>query len=164
MSRADKAKEYFLSGYNCAQAVLLAFSDATGPEGEVAARIALPFGGGMGRLRLTCGAFSGAAMVLGMSLSKADVEPENKREVYVAVQEIARRFKEENGSLICGELLTDARVSVDTVPSPEKRTSDYYKKRPCAEIVYSAAKITEEYLCEKGFIKEQRENRDTDRL
>ncbi|MBS1400759.1 MAG: C_GCAxxG_C_C family protein, partial [Clostridia bacterium] len=98
MSRADAAKEYFMKGYACAQAVLLAFSDVTGLEAETALKISLPFGGGMGRLRLTCGTVSGAVMVLGTVFSKAEINPENKKEVYAAVQEFSGRFKAENGS------------------------------------------------------------------
>ena len=144
MSRADIAKENFLKGYTCAQAVLLAFSDLTHADEETAKKISLPFGGGTGRLRLTCGSLSGAVMALGLLFSDTKTDPENKREVYAAVQELAARFKAENGSLICGELLTGAHLKA------EARTAEYYKKRPCPELVYSAAKILEEYLEEKG--------------
>ena len=146
MSRADIAKENFLKGYTCAQAVLLAFSDLTHADEETAKKISLPFGGGTGRLRLTCG----SVMVLGLLFSDTKTDPENKREVYAAVQELAARFKAENGSLICGELLTGAHLKADTAAVPEARTAEYYKKRPCPELVYSAAKILEEYLEEKG--------------
>ena len=148
MSRADIAKENFLKGYTCAQAVLLAFSDLTHADEETAKKISLPFGGGTGRLRLTCGSLSGAGMALGLLFLGTKTDPENKREVYAAVQELAARFKAENGSLICGELLTGAHLKADTAAAP--RTAEYYKKRPCPELVYSAAKILEEYLEEKG--------------
>lgn len=150
MSRADKAKEYFLNGYNCAQAVILAFSEVTELSEEDAMKLSLPFGGGMGRLRLTCGAVSGATMVIGAVLAKTGTDPENKKEVYAAVQEFARRFKEENGSIICGELLTGAHLKSDTDSTPEARSAEYYKKRPCPELVYSAADILERFLEEKG--------------
>ena len=150
MSRADIAKENFLKGYTCAQAVLLAFSDLTHADEETAKKSSLPFGGGTGRLRLTCGSLSGAVMALGLLFSDTKTDPENKREVYAAVQELAARFKAENGSLICGELLTGAHLKADTAAAPEARTAEYYKKRPCPELVYSAAKILEEYLEEKG--------------
>lgn len=150
MSRADAAKEYFMKGYACAQAVLLAFSDVTGLDAETALKISLPFGGGMGRLRLTCGTVSGAVMVLGTVFSKAEINPENKKEVYAAVQEFSGRFKAENGSVVCGELLTGAHLKADTASVPEARGAEYYRKRPCPELVYSAAKILEEYLEERG--------------
>lgn len=150
MSRADAAKEYFMNGYACAQAVLLAFSDVTGMKEETALKISLPFGGGMGRLRLTCGTVSGAVMVLGTAFSKAETDLENKKEVYAAVQEFCGRFKSENGSIICGELLTGAHLKAATDSVPEARSEEYYKKRPCPDLVYSAAKILEEYLKERG--------------
>lgn len=146
MSRADIAKENFLKGYTCAQAVLLAFSDVTGTDEETAMKISLPFGGGMGRMRLTCGAVSGMVMALGLILSRAEVDSSNKREVYAAVQELAGKFKTENGSVVCGELLSGAHLKASTEAIPEERTAEYYKKRPCPELVYSAAKILEEYL------------------
>lgn len=130
--------------------MLLAFSDLTHADEETAKKISLPFGGGTGRLRLTCGSLSGAVMALGLLFSDTKTDPENKREVYAAVQELAARFKAENGSLICGELLTGAHLKADTAAAPEARTAEYYKKRPCPELVYSAAKILEEYLEEKG--------------
>ncbi len=92
MSRAELAKANFLKGYACAQAVLLAFSDVTGLDEGTAMKISLPFGGGMGRLRLTCGTVSGAAAVLGMVLAGPGVDPANKRLGYGAVQEFSRRF------------------------------------------------------------------------
>ena len=144
MSRADLAKENFLNGYACAQAVFLAFSDLAGMDKETAMKISLPFGGGLGRLRLTCGAVSGAAAVLGLVLAKSEVDPENKREVYAAVQAFCRRFVAENKSLNCGELLRAAGLPAETQPSPEERSAEYYRKRPCPQLVYSAAKILEE--------------------
>ncbi len=157
MSRAELAEEYFLQGYACAQAVLLAFSDVTGLDKETALKISLPFGGGMGRLRLTCGAVSGMTMALGLVLSKGEISPENKREVYAAVQELARRFTEKNGSVVCGDLLTGAHIKTNAEPSPEARSAEYYKKRPCPELVRSAAQILEEYLEERGVCQKTEE-------
>lgn len=152
MSRADTAKEYFVKGYTCSQATLLAFSDLIGTDGEVAQKFALPFGGGMGRLRLTCGAVSGAVAAIGLISGKAGVDPENKKEVYAAVREFAERFIERNGSLICGELLTGAGVRATTEITAEPRNEEYYKKRPCPDLVFSAAEILEEYLRERGIL------------
>lgn len=158
MSRGELAKDYFLRGYACAQAVVMAFSDLTGVEEELAMRLALPFGGGLGRLRLTCGAVSGAAIVLGLIMGDSKVNPANKKEVYAAVQEIARRFTALNGSVVCGDLLTGAHLKVDTSAEPEARSAEYYKKRPCPELVRSAAEILEAYLTEKNLIGEDQKN------
>jgi C_GCAxxG_C_C family probable redox protein len=141
----EKAYELFTNGYNCAQAVLLAFSDLTGLDDETAARLSSSFGGGLGRMREVCGAVSGAAMVLGLLKGYADpADPSAKKEHYHRVQEFCRRFKEANGSIVCRELLS----GVQTVEGrdPEQRTEAYYKKRPCPEIVRRAAKILDEML------------------
>ena len=133
MSRAERAKAYFLAGYNCAQSVVLAFREELGVEEETLARLSLPFGGGMGRLREVCGAVSGAAMCLGLLFPERD-----KAGVYALVQEVALRFREENGSYRCGELLSGASVPADRSPSPEARTP------ACA------ARILEEVCKEQG--------------
>ncbi len=151
MSRKERAKEYFLQGYACSQAVALAFSDVCGVDEATLSKIMLPFGGGMGRLRLTCGAVSGMAAVVGLFVAEGEHSPENKKETYAAVQELCARFKEEYGSLICGELLS-GKVPVEVGGVAETRTQEYYKKRPCAEMVGFAAQILEEYLREKGKI------------
>ncbi|MBQ5930255.1 MAG: C_GCAxxG_C_C family protein [Clostridia bacterium] len=152
MSRAERAKELFVQGYACSQAVALAFSDLLDMnEGDIA-KLTLPFGGGLGRLRLTCGAVSGMAVVVGLLFADEAVSPENKKNVYAITQEVSEKFKAENGSLICADLLAGANLQVSVGGEAEKRSVDYYKKRPCADIVYSAAKILEEYLIEKGII------------
>ena len=144
MTRAERARENFRLGYNCAQAVMLAFADRIGLSEEQAAALAKPMGAGMGRLRETCGAVSGAVMCLGLLYPDM-----GKGEMYALVQEFAGRFKEENGSYNCGELLSGAGVAAGSSPAPEARTAAYYKKRPCAELVYSAARIFEEMTEEK---------------
>ncbi|MBO4339532.1 MAG: C_GCAxxG_C_C family protein [Clostridia bacterium] len=142
---AKTAEELFKNGCNCSQAVLLAFSDVTGLDDETALKLASSFGGGMGRMREVCGAVSGALMVLGIAKGYSDLsDAEAKKEHYALVQEFARCFKEENGSIICRELLAGVKTEEGTVP--EKRTDEYYKKRPCGELCFTAAKITEELL------------------
>ena len=142
---AKTAEELFKNGCNCSQAVLLAFSDVTGLEDETALKLASSFGGGMGRMREVCGAVSGALMVLGIAKGYSDLsDSDAKKEHYALIQEFARRFKEENGSIICRELLSG--VKTENGVSPEKRTDEYYKKRPCSELCFTAAKITEELL------------------
>ena len=146
MSRAEKAKEYFEAGYACSQAVALAFSDLVNVSELDLAKLALPFGGGMGRLRLTCGAVSGMGIILGLLFAGEENTPENKKNVYAITQELCGKFKEENGSLICKELLEGVKIPVQIGGVAETRTSEYYKKRPCGELVYTAAHILEEYL------------------
>lgn len=149
MSRAERAKEYFLQGYACSQAVALAFADLTGVDEETLSKITLPFGGGMGRLRLTCGAVSGMAAVAGLLFAKSENTPENKKNTYATVQELCAKFKEANGSLICGELLAGMKLPVEVGGVAEPRTAEYYKKRSCAEMVACAAKILDEYIRQK---------------
>ena len=149
MDHAEKARELFLEGYNCAQSVFCAFNDLTGFDRETAARLASSFGGGMGRLREVCGAVSGALLVLGLLCGYSDPnDPDAKTEHYRMVQEFACRFKEINGTIICRELLE----GVNTKPGsePEARTAEYYAERPCLRYVGDAAKIAEDMLRERG--------------
>ena len=150
MSRAERAKAFFLQGYNCSQAVALAFADVMGLSEEIISKITQPFGGGMGRLRLTCGAVSGMATVVGMVFANAELSAEGKKETYAIIQRLCGEFQSQNGSLICKELLTGAHLQVDVGGEAEQRTKEYYKKRPCAELVYCAADILEKYLTEQG--------------
>jgi C_GCAxxG_C_C family probable redox protein len=146
MSRAERAKEYFLQGYACSQAVALAFADLIGlNEGDIS-KIMLPFGGGFGRLRLTCGAVSGMAAVIGMLYAEAENTPENKKKTYAIVQELCGKFQAETGSLICAELLSGMKVPVEIGGEAEARTQEYYKKRSCADMVALAAQILDDYI------------------
>ncbi|MBP5707258.1 MAG: C_GCAxxG_C_C family protein [Spirochaetales bacterium] len=142
--RAAKAKEYFQSGYNCAQSVLMAFADKTNLTEEQIISIAAPFGAGMGRMREVCGTVSGMFMAAGLILGKDSGTPQGKNEMYAITQEFANEFKKRNGSIICRELL--AGVPVTSGTNAEPRTQEYYKKRPCADLCYDAAEILEEYL------------------
>ena len=152
MSRAEIAKEKFLQGYACSQAVALAFCDVMGMDEATVSKMMLPFGGGLGRLRLTCGAVSGMASVIGMVFADAESSPDNKKAVYAIVQELCGRFQAETGSLICSELLSGMKVPVQVGGVAEARTEEYYKKRSCADLVALAAQIVEAYLQEKGII------------
>ena len=152
MSRAETAKEYFTQGYACSQAVALAFADVCGVDKETLTKITLPFGGGMGRLRLTCGAVSGMAAMVGLFCSKAENNPENKKNTYAIVQTLCGKFKEQTGSLLCGELLSGMNVPVEVGGTAEARTPQYYQKRSCADLVYLAAEILENYLTEQGIL------------
>lgn len=143
--RAQRARENFLGGKTCAQAVLLAFSDLLEADEKTLAALSRPFGGGMGRLRLTCGAVSGAVMALGLFFPGSD-----KSALYALVQEYAARSEARNGSIVCMQLLTGAGVRADTSASAEPRTAEYYKKRPCPDLVYGAAELLGEMLRERG--------------
>lgn len=149
IDRALKAKLLFEEGYNCAQSVFLAFEDLHGMDRKTATMIASPFGGGMGRLREVCGAFSGMLMVLGCLSGYEDPHNyEEKSKNYMDVQLLAKEFAECNGSYICRNLLgLDSNIEFD--PKPEPRTKEYYNKRPCKDIVASATEILDNYLKEK---------------
>ena len=144
MDKGQIAIENFKTGLNCCQAVVLAFKSELGLNEELIKKMAIVFGGGLGRQRLTCGAVSGMCMVLGMLKSDGS----DKLKIYSLVQKACAEFKEQVGSIICGELL-EAQNTVDTNPKPEERTDAYYKKRPCAELCAIAARITEKYLREE---------------
>ena len=138
ISRAEQAKAYFTQGYNCAQSVYMAFADLFGMDTKQAAIIAAPLGGGMGRLREVCGACSASFLVAGLAIPCDNpIDTKSKKECYAMVQRLAERFREENGSIICRELLGLGEKKESPTPSP--RTAEYYKKRPCAELVYLAA-------------------------
>ncbi len=145
IDHVQKAEALFLEGYNCAQAVFLAFNDLTGLDFETAARLSSPFGGGMRRMREVCGAVSGGLMVLGLLRGYSDPKDQTaKREHYALVQEFARRFKEARGSIICRELLANVKTTPGGVP--EARTSAFYHERPCVMSVKTAAGIVDELL------------------
>lgn len=147
IQKAEKAKELFKKGYNCSQAVLGAWCDELGLDFDTAMKISQTFGGGMGRLREVCGTCTGAFMALGLKYGTADSsDSATKKEVYELVQKFAKRFKEVNGfdSIICRELLGLSGGA--SVPSPAKRTDEYYKKRPCVELVGLSAGLLDEFI------------------
>ena len=146
--KSEKAKELFKSGYNCSQAVLGVFCEELGMDFETAMKIASSFGGGMGRMREVCGTVSGMFMAAGLAFSSSESSSENKAEQYKIVQELAKRFKDENGSIICRELLNG--VDASNSPIPSARNEQYYKKRPCVELVANSVEIFEQYLKEQN--------------
>lgn len=147
--RGELAKKYFLEGYNCTQAVVLSFSDLIDMPKAQLLKVACSFGGGMGRLREVCGAFSGMLIVLGLLEGYDGPEKgEVKANHYKKVQELAKRFEEKQGSIVCREIL-GLNVKHDT-PTPEARTPEYYKKRPCPDIVQMAVETMEEWLRVNG--------------
>lgn len=159
MNRGQKAKEYFEKGYNCSQAVLMAFNDLTGLDEKTAVMISQPFGGGMGRMGEVCGTFTGMLMVLGM-LYGDDTCGENKLEsikrrnlLYQQVQTLANDFERDNGSIICRELLGQGERR--HAPKPGENVAEHYKKRPCKELACYAADLLDDYIKSAEKNKEQ---------
>ena len=147
--RIEKAVEYFKKGFNCSQSVVAAFADIYGLDEQTALRVASSFGGGIGRMRATCGAACGMFLLAGLETGSIDpTDREGKGHNYAVVQQMADEFKKENGSLICAELLGLSK-SAPTPSMPETRTAEYYKKRPCSEMVRTAATIFARYLAAK---------------
>ena len=143
MNHSEYAVDLFVQGYNCAQAVAVAFCDMTGLDENTAARMASSFGGGMGRMREVCGAVSGMLMVAGVLYGyDGSEDDETKMAHYALVQDLAGQFREKVGSIICREILKNPPS--DPVPSP--RTEEYYQQRPCVRMVYLAASILETYI------------------
>jgi C_GCAxxG_C_C family probable redox protein len=157
----EKAKELFLEGYNCSQSVFVAYADRYGLDKELALKLSASFGGGMGRMREVCGVVSAMFMVAGMETGQVHPrDPEAKKANYDMVQKLAKRYKEEYGSIICKELLglvpmpgkekkneekvLQAAEFTDTTPA--ERTEEYYKKRPCLEQIQRACDILDEVI------------------
>lgn len=144
--RTEKAVELFKSGYNCSQSVFAAYADLFGMDTDTALRVSAGLGGGVGRSREVCGAVSAAAMLAGLKYGATDAEDaEAKQRCYAVVQQIIAEFRQTNPSVVCRELLgLDGNNHTD--PMPEARTEQYYKKRPCAEIVEDSAKAVEKII------------------
>ena len=143
MDHSMKAVELFKGGCNCAQAVAVAFSDVTGLDEKTSARVASAFGGGIGRMREVCGAVSGMFMVLGLLYGYDDPKDDaGKKALYQEVQALAEQFRQENGSIICREILKNPPS--DPIPTP--RTESFYQMRPCDRMVYTAARLVEEFI------------------
>lgn len=146
MDHSIYAAELFLKGYNCAQAVAVAFCDVTGQTPEQAAQLMSSFGGGMGRMREVCGAVSGMLMVAGHLYGYSDPTDEaGKMAHYALVQELAGKFRQQVGSIVCRDILKNPPSD----PSPTPRTEEFYKVRPCARMVVLAAQILDEYIASK---------------
>ena len=152
--RIELAVSLFKEGYNCSQAVVAAYADMYGFTREQALKMAASFGGGIGRMRKTCGAACGLCMLAGLETGCTDgKDREGKEANYKVVQALAEEFKKRNGSITCAELL-GLEKSAPTPTTPEARTTEYYKKRPCVKMVEEAARIWSECLCEKSIKNE----------
>ena len=144
--RAEKAQALFKEGYNCAQAVAMAFADLIDADEKTVAKLTSGFGGGVGRMREVCGSILGMTFIMSALYGYDDTSNLSaKAKIYGEIQGLADKFREENGSIICRELLGLSKNAAPS-PTPEKRTQEFYKKRPCAELVYISAKNLEEYI------------------
>lgn len=159
MTKEEKAEAFFKEGYNCAQAVFLAFADDLKIDKETALKLTSSFGGGMGRLREVCGAVSGMFMVAGLISGYSDPNDHRaKTHHYKRIQKLARQFKERHGSIICRDLLG---LSVQSdIPLPEPRTAGYYQKRPCVRLVGDAARLVEDVIRDVHFGKSNQQASD----
>ena len=144
-AKVEKARALFLEGYNCAQAVYAAFAPDMGLSEKQALRAVSGMGGGMGGLRLTCGAVSSMAMVLS-SLEGYDEakDAEGKKRLYARIQDLHKQFMDTYGTSNCAELLKASGVAVQAMPAD--RTPEYYRKRPCVRYVEACAKLLAEGL------------------
>lgn len=147
MNREEKAIELFYNGYNCAQAVVLAFKDLLNVDEESLKSLSSSFGGGISRLREVCGCISGMGIVLGLIKGNYDVNNnDEKSKHYAKIQELSLKFKEEMKSYICADLLNISRKP--STPVAEKRSEKYYKDRPCAHYIGYMAKLIAQELNE----------------
>ncbi len=145
MDHERKAAELFVGGYNCAQTIVVAFSDVTGLSPEFSARLASSFGGGMGRMREVCGAVSGMLMVAGLLYGyDTPGDDVSKKAHYTLVQDLSAQFREEVGSIVCREILKNPPSD----PNPTPRTAEFYRIRPCTRMVMLAARILDRYIAQ----------------
>lgn len=145
MNHAEAAAQAFVDGYNCAQSIVVAFSDVTGLSVDFSARMASSFGGGMGRMREVCGAVSGMLMVAGLVYGYDDIlDPDAKKNHYALVQNLAGQFREQVGAIVCREILKNPPSD----PNPTPRTAEFYRVRPCTRMVIIAANILDDYIKE----------------
>ena len=152
MTKGESAKENFMSGLNCSQAVAAAFAEEMNMPKSLVEKLTVGFGGGMGRMREVCGGVSGMFMAIGLFFGYDEPDgAQAKKELYSYVRALADKFKESEGSIICRELL--AGVKTQPGPDPEPRNTADYKKRPCPELVAYAAQLTEDFLNEHGKLK-----------
>jgi len=146
------AEEAFRAGYNCSQSVALAFADLVNINKEDLLKLCAPFGGGMGRLREVCGAFSGSLVILGLIDGYSTPETgEKKAALYKEVQALASSFEEQHKSIVCREIM--GLCAGHSAPTPTPRSADFYEKRPCLRCIGDAAENLETFLLNIGIIK-----------
>lgn len=164
--KAERARQLFKEGYNCAQAVVGAFAGEMGIDFDTAIKLASSFGGGMGRMREVCGAVSGMFIVAGVLYGYSDPKDKKAKDKhYALIQKLAEKFKYRNGSIICKNLLTgtnlepnvlkikvneDEKREIDSTPVSTPRTAEFYRKRPCDELVWCASNILHQLIIADG--------------
>ncbi len=142
INRVEKSKELFLKGYNCCQAVFVAFADKYGISEELALRISGAFGAGFGGLREVCGAVSGITLVCGLECGATTGDQSEKKACYLKEQELLEKFKKIHGTIICRERLKIGNIK--EFPIASERTKEYYATRPCLKVIMDAAQIIDE--------------------
>ena len=149
--RVERAVDYFMAGYGCCQSVVAAFADLYGLDDLLAKKVAAGFGGGVGRMRMMCGAVSGIVILTGLDCGQTEgSDREGKSACYKVVQELLAQSKQANGSLICAEILgLQGHEKAACSYMAYERTAEYYKSRPCVAKVESAARIFADYLKQK---------------
>lgn len=147
-AQVEQAEALFKAGYNCSQSVVAAFAPLFGIDGKTALRMSASFGGGIGRMRMTCGAACGMFMLAGLDCGATEgADRQGKSHNYAVVQQLAETFRQVNGSLVCAELLGLKKPTITA--QAEARTESYYKKRPCPRMIRNAAIIFANYLNDK---------------
>lgn len=151
-SRINRAVDYFMQGYGCCQSVVAAFADRYGLDEQLALKLAAGFGGGVGRMRMMCGAVSGLVLLVGLEEGQTDgADRKGKSHCYRVVQQLLEESKQQNGSIICAEILgLNGHEKAANSYVASERTAEYYRQRPCAAKVESAAKIFVDYLESKA--------------
>ena len=142
----DDALSLFSGGYNCSQAVATSFAGRFGVEPETAKAMARAFGGGVARLGGTCGAISGALMVLGMLEDGTDDEAAAKERTYERTREFFRRFEERHGATDCRNLLGLDLSDSDEYAEAKER--DLFRT-VCPDFVRHATDIIEDMMAER---------------
>lgn len=147
ISRVEQAVHTFEEGYTCAQAVFVTYADLFGMERETALKISSPMGGGIGRMRETCGVVSAMAMLAGLKEGNTDPKDDDAKErIYLLTRQMADKFRQLNGTVVCRELL--GIDGMEESARPSKRTPEWYASRPCRRLIAEAANIIEEILLE----------------
>lgn len=148
VSRVEQAVSTFEEGYTCAQSVFATYADLFGMDRQTALKLSSPMGGGIGRMREVCGVVSSMALLAGLKEGNTDpANEEGKERIYLLVRQMAEKFKEKHGTIICRELL--GIDGMEESARPSERTEEYYKSRPCSQLVATASRIIEEILLEQ---------------
>jgi C_GCAxxG_C_C family probable redox protein len=144
MCNPNCAVKCFNNGFNCAQAVLSTYSEQFGVDKTTALKIAGSFGGGMGHIGETCGAVTGAFMLIGLKYGKVQKDDNAARErTYSLVKEFANQFKAIHGSVKCTELLG---YDLSTTDGLRAASEANLWNTVCAKLVKDSAQIIEELI------------------